>query len=134
MWRSVGVGGSATADCEADYCDDVFMENPCHSFSSRCFNRDSSDLEAAVPQCSCGLCRFRVLREFEEEDLPPVDVDDLKIPTRKFKKLVKTSQAATRKVLLTLYTADHTLSDDLLPIDRAEVHLTALSAKGISID
>ena len=34
--------------------------------------------------------------DFEDEELPLVNVDDLKSPTRNFKKLVKTSQTATR--------------------------------------
>ena len=40
-----------------------------------------------------------VLRDSEDEEFPPVEIDDLKSPTRKFKKLVKTSQSATRRVL-----------------------------------
>ena len=54
------------------------------------------------------------MRGFEDDEFPPVNVDDLKSPARKFKKLVKTSQTATRKVLQTPYAADSSWSDDLV--------------------
>ena len=76
-----------------------------------------------------------MLRDFEELELPPVNVDDPKSPVRKFKKLVRTSQKAnTRKVLRTSYAADSSWSDGLLPNEHMEVYPTSHSAKGRSID
>ena len=74
----------------------------------------------------CAICR--VLRDFETDaEFPPIG-DELKSPTRKFKKLVKSSQSATRKVLQTSYAADSSWSDDLLPNEDKEVHPTSHSA------
>ena len=71
---------------------------------------------------------------FEDGEFPPVHVDDLKSPARKFTELVKTSQTATRKVLQTSYAADSSWSDDLLPNGRDEVLPTSRSARERSID
>ena len=94
------------------------------------FYIESSHFDATASQLSCGLCNLGVLRDFEDEEFPPVNVDDLKSPTRKCKKLVKTSQTATRKVLQASYVADSSWSDDLLPNERDEVYPTSLSARG----
>ena len=75
-----------------------------------------------------------VVRDFEDEEFPPVNVDDFKSPSRKSKELVKTSQTATRKVLQTSYAADSSWSEDLLPNGCDEVYPTSHSAKGRSID
>ena len=96
------------------------------------FYIESSHFDATASQLSCGLCNLGVLRDFEDEEFPPVNVDDLKSPTRKCKKLVKTSQTATRKVLQASYAADSSWSNDLLPNGRDEVYPT--SAMGRSID
>ena len=70
------------------------------------------------------------MRDFENEELPPVDVDDLKSPTRRFKKMVKTSQSATRKVLQTSYAADSSWSDDLFPNEHDVVYPPCILQKG----